>query len=215
MEARPNFKEMPLKKKIGYVWDYYRIHIALVLGAVLIIASLVHHYMTLKDSVFDLLFLNASNEYENPQGFDEFLLAEGFDLKEESFTLNSSLRFSLSEGSYQNDIYSIQALAAVFSTGELDIFAAPKEIYQDFASAGYVADLTSLFTEEELASYQDLLIYTTDAETGVTFPSAFDLTGNRWLEAYPYYGDGYYMAAAVCTDTPELTKAFLLYVLNF
>ena len=31
MEAKPNFKEMSLKKKIGYVWDYYRLHIGIVL----------------------------------------------------------------------------------------------------------------------------------------------------------------------------------------
>ena len=215
MEAKPNFKEMSLKKKIGYVWDYYRLHIGIVLVLAIIIISLIHHYATLKESVLDLLFLNATNTYENPAGFDEFLTEQGFDMDKQTITLTTSLSFPLEEGSFQSDYYSTQALAAMFAAGDLDVFAAPKQIYNDFASAGYVADLRFLFTEEELAPYQDILIYTTDAETGEPFPSAFDLTGNRWLSKYAYYSDGYYLAVTANTDTPELTKEFFFYVLNY
>ena len=191
------------------------LHIGIVLVLAIIIISLIHHYATLKESVLDLLFLNATNTYENPAGFDEFLTEQGFDMDKQTITLTTSLSFPLEEGSFQSDYYSTQALAAMFAAGDLDVFAAPKQIYNDFASAGYVADLRFLFTEEELAPYQDILIYTTDAETGETFPSAFDLTGNRWLSKYAYYSDGYYLAVTANTDTPELTKEFFFYVLNY
>lgn len=215
MEAKPNFKEMSLKKKIGYVWDYYRLHIGIVLVLAIFVISMIHHYATLKDSVLDLLFLNASNAYDTPVDFDEFLTEQEFDTNKQTITLTTSLSFPLEEGSFQSDYYSTQALAAMFAAGDLDVFAAPKQIYNDFASVGYVADLRLVFTEEELASYQDILIYTTDAETGEVFPSAFDLTGNRWLQEYAYYSDGYYIAVSACTDSPELTKEFFLYVLNY
>lgn len=214
MEAKPDFKAMSTQKKLGYVWDYYRFHILGIIVLVITTGSIIHHYATLKESVLDMLFLNAHAIEEPQKPFEDFLSARGYDLSDYEIRVTTSLRFALREGSYQEDYYTIQTLSALFAAGDLDIFTAPQQIYNDFASAGYVADLRTVFTEDELASYGDMVIYTNLLETGEAFPSGFNLEGNPWMIENGYYDDGCYLSITANTDNPELTKEFILYILN-
>ena len=158
MEAKPDFKSMSTKKKLGYIWDYYKFHIGGTIVLIFALYSIIHHYATVKDSALDMLFLNAATPLEETATLDEFLLDHGYDLEEYEILVTTSLSFVLQEGSYQQDYYTIQTLSALFAAGELDLFASPYQIYNDFASVGYVADLRTVFTEEELASYGDMII---------------------------------------------------------
>lgn len=214
MEAKPDFKAMSTQKKLGYVWDYYRFHILGIIVLVITTGSIIHHYATLKESVLDMLFLNAHAIEEPQKPFEDFLSARGYDLSDYEIRVTTSLRFALREGSYQEDYYTIQTLSALFAAGDLDIFTAPQQIYNDFASAGYVADLRTVFTEDELASYGDMVIYTNLLETGEAFPSGFNLERNPWMIENGYYDDGCYLSITANTDNPELTKEFILYILN-
>lgn len=215
MEAKPDFKAMSTQKKLGYVWDYYRFHILGIIVLVITAISIIHHYATLKASVLDMLFLNAYTLEDEQKPFEDFLTTQGYDLSDYEINVTTTLSFALEEGSYQQDYYTIQTLSALFAAGDLDVFAAPHQIYNDFASSGYVADLRSVFTEEELASYGDMIIYTNLLETGEAFPSGFNLEGNPWLIENGYYEDGCYLAISANTDSPELTKAFILHILDY
>ena len=215
MEAKPDFKAMSTQKKLGYVWDYYRFHILGIIILTITAASIIHHYATLKDSVLDMLFLNAYTIEEEQKPFEAFMAEQKYDTNDYEICVTTSLSFALQEGSYQQDYYTIQTLSALFAAGDLDVFAAPHQIYNDFASAGYVADLRTVFTEEELAEFGDMIIYTNLLETGEAFPSAFNLEGNRWLMESGYYDTGCYLAITANTDSPELTKEFILHILNY
>ena len=214
MEAKPDFKAMSTQKKLGYVWDYYRFHILGIIILVVTFGSIIHHYATLKTSVLDMLFLNAYTLEEEQKPFEDFLTARGYDLDEYEIRVTTSLGFALKEGSYQEDYYTIQTLSALFAAGDLDVFTAPHQIYNDFASAGYVTDLRSVFSEEELDAYGDMIIYTNLLETGESFPSGFNLEGNSWMIENGYYDEGCYLAITANTDSPELTKEFILHILE-
>ncbi len=214
MEAKPDFKAMSTQKKLGYVWDYYRFHILGIIILLVTVGSIIHHYATLKTSVLDMLFLNAATIEDEQKPFEEFMNAHGYNMDENQIYVTTSLNFALREGSYQEDYYTMQTLSALFAAGDLDIFAAPHQVYNDFASVGYVADLRTVFTEEELAAYGDTVIYTNLLETGETFPSGFNLYGNEWLIENGYYTEGCYLAITANTDNPELTKEFILHILN-
>lgn len=214
MEAKPNFKTMSLSQKAGYVWDYYRFHILGIIISVIIAGSIIHHYATLKESVLDMLFLNAHTIDNEQLPFEDFMAKQGYNTNDYEITVTTTLSFALEEGSYQQDYYSIQTLSALFAAGDLDIFAAPHQIYNDYASSGYVADLRNIFTKEELEEFGDIIIYTTLLETGESFPSGFNLEGNQWLIRNGYYDEGCYLAIAANTDNPELTKEFIYYLLS-
>lgn len=214
MEAKPNFKAMTTSQKAGYVWDYYRFHILGTIISVIIASSIIHHYATLKESVLDMLFLNAYTLDDEQAPFEDFMTEQGYNTADYEINVTTTLSFALEEGSYKQDYYSVQTVSALFAAGDLDIFTAPHQIYNDFASAGYVANLRNFFTEEELVELDDMIIYTTLSETGETFPSAFNLEGNQWLIRNGYYDEGCYLAIAANTDNPELAKEFIYYILN-
>ena len=215
MEAKPDLKAMSTQKKLEYIWDYYRFHILGIIVLVITAISIIHHYATIKTSVLDMIFLNAYPSEEGVAPFDEFLKQQGYDPNNYEVYVTTSLGYALTEDSYQEDYYTNQGLSAMFATGELDIFTTPPQVLNDFASYGYVSDLRDFFSEKELASFGDMVIYTTLLETGEEFPSALNLTGNEWFIANDYYDDGCYLAISNYTDTPELTKEFILYVLNY
>lgn len=215
MEVRPNFKAMSTSQKLGYVWDYYRFHILGVILLVITVSSIIQHYATLKTSVLDMVFLNAHDTEEAQKPFEPFLVRNGYDLTNSEVRVTTTISFVLEEDSYQEDFYSVQTLSALFAAGDLDIFAAPHQVYNDFASAGYVSDLRNIFSEDELNELGDMIIYTTLAETGEAFPSGLNLEGNRWLLESGYYDNGCYLAVTTNTDSPKLVKDFLLYILNY
>lgn len=215
MEARPDFKNMSAKKKLEYVWDYYKFHIGGILVLAITLCSIIHHYATLKDSVLDMIFMNAQNTYENSYGLDEFFTMQGFDASTQEITVTTSLSFALTEDSYQVEYYTVQTLSAMFAVGDVDIFAAPWQLYDEYAAAGYVADLRTVFTEDELSLYEDKVLYTTSTETGETMPCGFDFSDNRFLQEYKYYTDNCHMGIPANADDAELAKEFLLYLLNY
>lgn len=215
MEAKPDFKAMSTTKKLEYVWDYYRFHILGIIILVITFGSIVHHYATIKTSVLDMVFLNAYPLEEDMAPFDDFLEQQGYNPKDYEVYVTTSLSYVLTEESYQEDYYTNQGLSAMFATGELDIFVTPHQVFHDFASYGYVSDLRHFFTEEELTALGDMVIYTTLLETGETFPSGLNMEGNPWFIQNGYYDTGCYLAVTTGTDTPELTKDFILYILNY
>ena len=216
MEAKPDFKNMSKKKKLGYIWDYYRFHIGGILVLAIVFGSIIHHYATTKESVMDAIFINGYSPYEGLLGLDEFFNEQGFDAKTQEINITTSLRLALTEDSYQADYYTLESLNAMFAVGDVDIFASPRQLYEQFAPAGYVADLRTVFSEEELLNYEDILLFATSTETGEKMPCGFDMSDNRWLKEYEYYSDGNcHMGIPANADNPELAKEFLLYILNY
>ena len=215
MEAKPDFKSMSTQKKIGYVWDYYRLHIGITIILAIIIGSAIHHFVTTKDSVLDMIFMNSYSPYEGPQGLDEFFLSQGFDAKKEEISIATSLNFAITDDGYEPDYYTLQSLDAMFAVGDVDIFAAPQQIYSDYSIAGYVADLRTVFTDEELNAYKELLLYATTFDTQETIPCGFDFSNNGWLLEYEYYSGNCHMGIPANADNPELAKEFLLYLLQY
>jgi len=215
MEAKPDFKAMSTYKKLEYVWDYYRFHILGIIILVITFGSIIHHYATIKTSVLDMVFLNAYPTEEGVAPFDDFLEQQGYNPNDSEVYLTTSIGYTLTENGYQEDYYTNQALSAMFATGELDIFVTPHQVFNDFASYGYVSDLREFFSEEELSSLGNMVVYTTLLETGEEFPSGLNLENNPWFIQNGYYDTGCYLAITNYTDTPELTKEFILYILNY
>lgn len=215
MEAKPDIKNMSTGKKLEYVWDYYRFHILGTIVLVLVFGSIIHHYATLKTAVLDMIFLNAYTAEDAHAPFAEFLIEQGYDPNEYEVYLTTSLAYALTEDGYQPDYTTLQAISAMFSTGDVDVFAMPPQVFDEYATAGYTMDLRTVFTDDELAAYSEEIVYSTLSETGEQFPSAFNLKDCNWLEEYGFYAGDYYMAITVNSDSPELTKEFLLYILEY
>lgn len=215
MEARPDFKNMSTHKKLEYVWDYYRFHILGTIVLIVVFGSIIHHYATLKTAVLDMIFLNAYSMETEQDPFEPFLLEQGYDTDKYEIYLTTNLAFTLTEDDYQADYTTLQAVSAMFATGTIDVFAMPPQVFDDYATTGYLNDLRTIFTEDELSAYSDVIVYSTLTETGETFPSAINLKDCKWVEENGYYAGDYYLGITVNTDSTDLIREFILYILEY
>ena len=119
MEKKADFHSLSRKAKVQYVWDYYKWPIAAAIAALCFVIYLIYHYATYRDPLLNVIMMNCNDSITaDSKGFDEFLEACGYDPKEDSVSLTSSLQFS--DGEYSTSYNDTQVLtlmlAAVFGS---------------------------------------------------------------------------------------------------
>ena len=214
MEAKVNLKELPTKKRISYIWDYYKLWIIGGLFALYTLISGIYQYATAKECLLQLIMVNAKISINETIFAEDYLVAAGFDLEE--YELNaSSIELKMTPESYQQDYYTMQSMIARLTSGDIDIFAASASIFAPYAAEGYLMNLKEIFTESELSEYEAYIVYTTDSKTNETYPCAFDFSQNKWIKQHGYYSDSCQFGILYNSSNIEQAKDFLLYILNY
>lgn len=156
-EQHMKTKDMSFKERLAYFWYYYKIHTLAAICAVFAIIALIHDVSTSKDYIFNGMMLNS---YQLPSDELSTAFAEYADLDLETYDcfIDTSTSLSLrSMGQY--DAVTIQKIIATIQTGELDAVVFDSEIFNNYSNQEMFLDLRTVFTEEELAQYDDYLYY--------------------------------------------------------
>lgn len=216
MEKKPDLKAMPPKKKVEYIWDYYRWHIIITIAVVAAVISLIHHYVTYVDPLLNVIMINsyADMNYDIHDGFQEFFDQQGCELDvEDAVSISSNLYFTEEDTEGTNYQY-MQVLMAMIAAGDQDLFFGTGDIYLSYAEEGVLMDLSTLLSEETLEKYEDCLIYSTDNGESDSYPCAIELTDNEWVKNNGYYG-GCYFGVFVNNANQERAVDFAEYLLNY
>lgn len=169
------FIHFPARRKCQYVWDYYKWPIAAAIAALCFVIYLIYHYATYRDPLLNVIMMNCNDSITaDSKGFDEFLEACGYDPKEDSVSLTSSLQFS--DGEYSTSYNDTQVLTLMLAAGGQDLFFGTGSEYLDYANQGALMDLSTVLSDELLDRYQDHLIYTTEDGAVASYPCAIELT---------------------------------------
>lgn len=166
---------MSFREKLSYFWDYYKIHTIVAVAVIAFVISFISQYRSNRPYAFYAVALNAETTAENndtsviwAQEFQEFA---GIDPEAYQVYIDTSISLS-SEGGSQYEMANRQKMMAMTQMGDIHAILADTETFESYARLEYFYDLTSLFTEEELAPYADLLYYTDaaafDEDTGDT-----------------------------------------------
>ena len=214
MEKKANFQEMTSKKKIEYIWDYYKVPIFCIIFGIYVLGSSLYNHFTEKECLLKIAMVNGNIPYDGAIFADDFLQEQNLDPKQQEIVV-SSVHLGLSEKTYQQDYYSVQALIVRLTSGSIDIMSAPADVLKDYANEGYYANLNEIFTPDELAPYKELLVFATDSETNETYPCAFDLSNSPWIDKYSYYSGDCQFGIIYNSTHMELAKEFLLFILNY
>lgn len=166
MEKKTDFKALSTRAKFDYIWDYYKLHILAAIIAVCVVVSLIHHYVTYREPILNVIMINCiGGDLADDSGFDEFLESYGHDPAKEPVSLSSNLYFS--ENSSTDSYTNMQVLAAMMAAGDQDLFFGTGDIYLSYADQGALADLSAVLPADILEQYKDSLIYTTEDGTRV------------------------------------------------
>ena len=213
MEKKADFRSLSRKAKVQYVWDYYRWPIATAIAALCFVIYLIYHYATYRDPLLNVIMMNCNDSITaDSKGFDEFLEACGYDPKEDSVSLTSSLQFS--DGEYSTSYSDTQVLTLMLAAGGQDLFFGTGDEYLDYADQGALMDLSTVLSDELLDRYRDHLIYTTEDGAVASYPCAIELTDNAWLHKYNYY-DSCYFGILYQNQNLDAALQFADFLLNY
>lgn len=213
MEKKADFHSLSRKAKVQYVWDYYKWPIAAADRCALL-CHLPH--LSLRDLPRPAVKRHHDElqRFHNrrQQGFDEFLEACGYDPKEDSVSLTSSLQFS--DGEYSTSYNDTQVLTLMLAAGGQDLFFGTGDEYLDYADQGALMDLSTVLSDELLDRYQDHLIYTTE-DGAVASLSLCDRAHRQcWLHKYNYY-DSCYFGILYQNQNLDAALQFADFLLNY
>ncbi len=170
---RETIRSLHGKKKLQFIWDYYKIPI-IVLGFAAVIAVLaVLVRSPKKDTAVYIVWVNAVSQDENTY-FDE-LLHEADPAFSEKFTdLNTGYSLGI-EGNEASDAQTLQVLAALFGVGDLDIYIADETYFDRYERKDAFTDLSELIPEELLTEAGERIRYHV-TEKGMRIPDAYVIT---------------------------------------
>lgn len=151
-----NLKGLTPRERVYYVWDYYKMAIAiLTLVLVLLIAGFA--YTLGRGRV--VLYVVLVNAAESDSSlFTTLLEEEGVNMDGCKVEVEDSYRLLLEEESITN-ASTVQVLAALFSMGDMDIFASDEAVFQRYAVQGGLEDLSLLLPAELLKAHETDLYY--------------------------------------------------------
>lgn len=137
---RASFQEMGPADKAGYIWEYYKLPIALGLLALAFVCSTVYRQATQKEVLVYSALINVSAGDTLASQLNEgFLSAEGADPKKAEVSLFQGLYLSEnpSPENHQYGYASRLKLMAAIEAKQLDVVLMNKEAYDIYSRNGY------------------------------------------------------------------------------
>lgn len=161
-EQTKKFKDMSLKEKWEYFWEYYKINVIVIVIVGAFLISMIHNFVTAKDYCFNGLLLNASmmDQEKIAASFAEYA---GLDTDKYECYIDASSTLS-----YQNpseyELATSQRIVALIQSKELDGMLFDAEVFYNYAFNQVFMDLREVYTAEELAGYEGRIYYIDKAE---------------------------------------------------
>jgi hypothetical protein len=137
---REKLRELPTKKKITYLWEYYRVPAFVVIASVALISYII--YIMVSPKVETKLYAAIIDNTVNEQTLTEYQTAFAkhlnLDPKKEAVNFNSNFYFNGAD-----EVTSRQVLTTYIAAKEVDVIIAPESEFKNFAYYGYLDKLSN------------------------------------------------------------------------
>ena len=215
-EEKQKIKEMDsTRKKIGYIWDYYKMWI---IGAVVLVGLIVYFtvvFVTREDKpVLDVVLVNNyDNVSENSklaQGFVSYIGEEKLSGK---VTFDNNAFFDLANNSdYKNSYY--MKVLAYLEADTAQVVMCQYDNLIGLAKSGRLADLSNEKVSNIFEKYKDRIIYYED-EAGNKTPVGIDVSDGYKAAGLTEYTDGKaYIGLSAYAADYEYAEKFVDYMMK-
>ncbi len=237
-DLREKLKEQPLKKRISYIWYYYKWFILGGIALVAVIIGTVHGFLTRTENVLYGVVLNAVTHGDDMALIEDFSEYAQIDTKEYDVQLNDTL--IITDQSDETTVNSSQTIMIYMSAEQLDVLVMDENCFNKLAYNEIYMDLRTCLSEEELAALDGRLFYidqaTLDAineridanetpdiiktpdpfkpeEMEDPIPVGIDISDCKKLtDVYYYKEDVAFLGIAYNTNHIDMVKTFLTYI---
>ena len=156
-------KDMSLKGKLSYFWDYYKVHTLVAIVAVILIVTIIRDVRANKDYAFYGAYFNAKQTFSAEEQMDAFAVYAGIDTENYRALLDTTMYLSLTDMS-ETTIATSQKFAAMTYSSEVDMVVADEDVFANYAVNELFYDLREVLPEDLLEQYKDDIFYIDRAE---------------------------------------------------
>lgn len=158
-------KRLHGKDRLQYIWDYYKLHMAIILIFLYIIGYILYGQLTHKESVLYTAFVNVNaGEEVTTQLTSDFI--KHLDLspsKNKVYTYTGLYLTTNDSNPYFEYTYASRTkILGAIGAEQLDIVLMNKEAFDAFSEAGYLCDLKTLLSEQAPDFYQNFADFLVD-----------------------------------------------------
>jgi hypothetical protein len=214
-EGREKFKNLTFRKKLGYIWDYYKAVIGGILVGIVVLAVCIQTMRSSgKEMIFSAALINAqktdiSKTAELQEDFEEYL---GLDEKKQSLSLDDSYIIDL-KGGDQVTVACQTKLMASLQADRLDLILMPEDVYKNYLKSGAFAKLEDKLGKEFLEEMQEFWCMGRREDETEDAVYALKIAGNDKLS--DIYGEReVYLAVPAGASRIEEIRAFVKYLLS-
>ncbi len=193
LKEMEKIKNLRGKERLQYIWDYYKLHLAVFCILAYISISIIHGQLVHKETVLFTALVNVTaGETLTEELSNGFLEARQLDNDKYGFYLYSGLYLTddVNDVSHEYTYASRLKLMAAIDGMQLDVVLMDKEAFDALSQKGWLCDLKELLLQEDPALYKTLepsLIRNTAVLDGNSSDRHFDesLPCSAKTENYP------------------------------
>lgn len=144
-----SLKNAGFKAKLGYFWDYYKVHTFVAIGLIIFLVTMISGNLTKKDTVFYAAMVYCSEiSEEAASAFREnYIEYAGIDLNKHEVQVVSNP----------------SKLTLTMAAAQVDVVVSGPEYFSEEAGLNTFYDLRDIMTEEQLTKYEPYFYYADQA----------------------------------------------------
>ncbi|MDF2537878.1 MAG: hypothetical protein K0S76_899 [Herbinix sp.] len=204
---REKLKEMPMKKRLSYLWEYYRVPALVTTVSVLLVVYILYAVFGPKtDTRFNAMFLqNTINEELLSEYKTDFAEHLKIDFEKEDIIFNSTFY----------DIDSMwTAINAQAAAGEIDVMIVPESRFLSIAQSGFFDKLSDQLPTDLYSSLTSHFYITDTADDEVKSAYGIYLTDTELFKNNAFNEDPYVLGIVVNSEHKENAVEFIRYLYN-
>lgn len=214
-EEKVVFKDLSLKKKLEYIWDYHKWKIIITLVVVSVLGSAIPAMIeNNKEVALYAAFINTqlTDTNDHPLMVD-YVETKDIDVEGKRTILDCSMIIN-HKNPNQYSMTSSQKMMAMFGADTMDVVVQDIDTCKQYAALGGYRDLENVLSPELLEKYKDKLLYTDGLEDAGSHAYGIDVSESPVLKEQGAYIIPAYFSICVNTTQEENAIAFLEYLLG-
>lgn len=215
-EEWKKLSKLTWKERFGYIWDYYKPQMAILVGILLLvnIGMTVYRNMQIEE-ILQAYLVNCNSmevdAMEVSEGFAEYL--GGLEEHQVAVVNTTLIEEGKDAPQSQSSMAETMKLTALMAAQDMDVVVLDELAYEAYLEKGFLMDLSGVLSKEQKTQWQEKLVNEKGESGSAVY--AVDVTDSEVLTGQDaYFGRTAYAAVIVNSVNVDMGLVFIEYLLN-
>lgn len=213
LTEKQKLKDMSFQDKLSYLWEYYRIHAAALIGGIALLIYIIYEIVTpdIKTQFYAAIINNTIRDVVWEQYDADFTEYLNLDPETEDVQLNYNFYLN-SEGEYGMSMQ--QALTAYIASAEVDVIIAPESTFRGYVYSGFFEKISDQLPTDLYTSLADYVFIASTEEDPAKNVYGIYLTASKLFTENANNTDPYVLGILSNSEHKENAAEFLRMLYN-